>query len=92
MKAITTLRHGGTQDDAAEGGADPTISNEDVPVAVRTSSLQALDRRLLRADPAIGPESSGLSGPPAEMSHRPTMHEHPQRDSNPCRHLERVVS
>lgn len=63
MKAITATRYGGPEVMQASDLPTPTVGDEDVLVAVRATSLQALDWHLLRADPAIVRLGEGLRRP-----------------------------
>ena len=63
MKAMTAARYGGPETMQLQEVPTPTIGDDDVLVAVRAASLQALDWHLLRADPAIVRLGQGLLRP-----------------------------
>lgn len=63
MKAMTAARYGGPETMQLQEVPTPTIGDHDVLVAVRATSLQALDWHLLRADPAIVRLGQGLLRP-----------------------------
>jgi len=63
MKAMTAARYGGPEVMQLQDLPTPAIGDEDVLVAVRATSLQALDWHLLRADPAIVRLGEGLFRP-----------------------------
>ncbi len=63
MKAMTAAHYGGPETMQLQEVPTPTIGDDDVLVAVRATSLQALDWHLLRADPAIVRLGQGLFRP-----------------------------
>lgn len=63
MKAMTAARYGGPETMRLQDVPTPTIGDDEVLVAVRATSLQALDWHLLRADPAIVRLGQGLFRP-----------------------------
>jgi NADPH:quinone reductase-like Zn-dependent oxidoreductase len=63
MKAMTAARYGGPETMQLEEVPTPTIGDGEVLVAVRATSLQALDWHLLRADPAVVRLGEGLFRP-----------------------------
>jgi NADPH:quinone reductase-like Zn-dependent oxidoreductase len=63
MKAMTATRYGGPEAMQLEEVPTPTIGDGEVLVAVRATSLQALDWHLLRADPAVVRLGEGLFRP-----------------------------
>lgn len=63
MKAMTAAHYGGPETMQLQEVPTPTIGDDDVLVAVRATSLQALDWHLLRADPAIVRLGEGLFRP-----------------------------
>jgi NADPH:quinone reductase-like Zn-dependent oxidoreductase len=63
MKAMTAAHYGGPETTQLQEVPTPTVGDDDVLVAVRAASLQALDWHLLRADPAIVRLGEGLFRP-----------------------------
>jgi NADPH:quinone reductase-like Zn-dependent oxidoreductase len=63
MKAMIAARYGGPETMQLQEVPTPTIGDDEVLVAVRAASLQALDWHLLRADPAIVRLGQGLFRP-----------------------------
>jgi NADPH:quinone reductase-like Zn-dependent oxidoreductase len=63
MKAIVAARYGGPEVMQLRELPTPTVGHGEVLVAVRATSLQALDWHLLRADPAVVRLGQGLFRP-----------------------------
>ena len=63
MRAIIAARYGGPETMQRQDVTTPTIGDDEVLVAVRAISLQALDWHRLRADPAIVRLGEGLFRP-----------------------------
>lgn len=63
MKAMTAPRYGGPEVMRLQEVPTPAVGDGEVLVAVRATSLQALDWRLLRTDPAIVRLGEGLLRP-----------------------------
>jgi NADPH:quinone reductase-like Zn-dependent oxidoreductase len=63
MKAMIAARYGGPETMQLQDVPTPTIGDGEVLVAIRATSLQALDWHLLQADPAIVRLGEGLFRP-----------------------------